>query len=93
MRPSGLETPHEEHVVDRPDVEAPRGVEPTGTNGEKAITHPPIRLGGRHALREPPGTTLNRSNGSQNVNTFASAVRSPNRHGSIPHPLIGGMSN
>ncbi|WP_206603806.1 hypothetical protein, partial [Bifidobacterium callitrichidarum] len=29
------------HVVDRPDVEAPRGVELTGTNGETTTQHPP----------------------------------------------------
>jgi hypothetical protein len=35
--------PRSEHLVDRPDVEAPRGVEQTGTNGRKAITLPDVR--------------------------------------------------
>ena len=38
MEPASSCSPHAEHVVDRPDVEAPRGVEPTGTNGRTRHT-------------------------------------------------------
>ena len=34
----GACSPHVEHVFDRPEVEAPRGVEPTGTNGRTRHT-------------------------------------------------------
>ena len=34
-------SPHVEHVFDRPEVEAPRGVEPTGTNGRTRHTFRP----------------------------------------------------
>lgn len=44
MEPSSSCSPHAEHVVDRPDVEAPRGVEPTGTNGRTRHTFQPFPL-------------------------------------------------
>ena len=47
MEPSSSCSPHAEHVVDRPDVEAPRGVEPTGTNGRKATLTFPDSFGDR----------------------------------------------
>ena len=40
MGPSGSCSPHVEHVFDRPEVEAPRGVEPTGTNGRRRHSSP-----------------------------------------------------
>ena len=39
-------------MVDRPDVEAPRGVKPTGTNGREA-TH--IHTPGRRVAQDPAG--------------------------------------
>lgn len=41
MTPSGVWRLHAEHMVDRPDVEAPQGVELTGTNSRTATHTPP----------------------------------------------------
>ena len=50
MGPSGSCSPHVEHVFDRPEVEAPRGVEPTGTNGRRRHSIPfPLVCGGGSA--------------------------------------------
>ncbi len=57
MTPSGVWRLHAEHMVDRPDVEAPQGVELTGTNSRTATHTPPhkgwqdkhsTRMTGRH---------------------------------------------
>lgn len=55
MRPSSRCSPHAEHVVDRPDVEAPRGVELTGTNGRKATSHPSPWEGAVRTIRQTAG--------------------------------------
>ena len=56
MEPSSSISPHTEHVVDRPDVEAHPRMEPTGTNGRKATpTFQPWRLDRIFLLPTAPG--------------------------------------
>ncbi len=76
MEPSSSCSPHAEHVVDRPDVEAPRGVEPTGTNGREAThIHTPARVCGAG-----PGRAPRRRTGS----TVLTRARSVNSNESRP---------
>ena len=79
-------SPHAEHVVDRPDVEAPRGVELTGTNGRGAIYHAPTAAcgipGDRERMVTKRGTTKHRVH---------PPVPGP-PPGTIPHPS-GGKKN
>lgn len=66
-------------MVDRPDVEAPRGVEPTGTNSRTA-THTPAHTG----WQEQTKASLGRQGDTLHVTwinpSVASTIRSPTRH-------------
>ncbi len=64
MTPPGVWRLHAEHVVDRPDVEAPQGVEPTGTNSRTATPHDhPVR-GGKNKHHSDDRETPCTSHGS-----------------------------
>ena len=77
MTPPGVWRLHAEHVVDRPDVEAPRGVEPTGTNSRTA-THTITHTGWQEqASPGRQGDTLHVTWINPSV---ASTIRSPTRH-------------
>ncbi len=77
MTPLGVWRLHAEHVVDRPDVEAPRGVEPTGTNSRTA-THTITHTGWQEqASPARQGDTLHVTWINPSV---ASTIRSPTRH-------------
>ena len=87
MEPSSSCSPHAEHVVDRPDVEAPRGVEPTGTNGREAThIHTPARVcgagPGRAPRRRTGSTVLTRA---RSVNSNTHRVHCP-----VPEPPHAG---
>ena len=92
MAPSSACSPHAEHVVDRPDVEAPRGVELTGTNGRKAITQTPLRGFDESLPRETiDGKEHCVTCGQTQVMELASTIRFPDHHktgrnGSFPFP-------
>ena len=81
---SGRATPHVEHVVDRPDVEAPQGVELTGTNGGKAIILHHPGPGWWPVLRPSDDSRWQGASGMRHKTFFASIVRFPDRHGPIP---------
>jgi hypothetical protein len=68
--------PHRDYVLDRPEVGAPRGVEPTGTNGRGAIIFVHVTVAGPVVT-----TAVMRRNGDGRSMTvvlmfFASAFRS-----------------
>ena len=89
MEPSSSCSPHAEHVVDRPDVEAPRGVEPTGTNGREAThIHTPARRVAQDPAGPREGAQGARSSHAHDQSTaaIASIVRSPNRHTPAGNP-------
>ena len=67
-------------MVDRPDVEAPRGVELTGTNGREAITLP-IADGAWGSRRLFPFDREHDGHGTILEAAHASTVRFPDHHG------------
>ena len=78
MTPPGVWRLHAEHVVDRPDVEAPQGVEPTGTNSRTATPHDhPVKGWQEQASPGRQGDTLHVT---WIIPSVASTIRSPTRH-------------
>ena len=63
-------------------MEAPRGVEPTGTNGRKATLTFPDPFGDRIILLQtiPYGNEHGMNTRRSNINGIASPIRFPGRH-------------
>ena len=73
-------------------MEAPRGVEPTGTNGREAThIHTPARVCGAGPGRAPrrrTGSTSSHAHDQSTATRIASIVRSPNRHTPAGNPCF-----
>ena len=73
-------------MVDRPDVEAPRGVEPTGTNGREA-TH--IHTPGRRVAQDPAGPREG-AQGARSSHAHDQSTATNRVHCPVPEPPHAG---
>ena len=73
-------------------MEAPQGVELTGTNGGKAIILHHPGPGWWPVLRPSDGSLRQGASGMRHKTLFASIVRFPDRHGPIPPGSFRGRS-
>ena len=73
-------------------MEAPQGVELTGTNGGKAIILHHPGSGWWPVLRPSDGSPRQGASGMRHKTFFASIVRFPDRHGPIPPGSFRGRS-